>query len=75
MFWRHFLHGAGLVQLALYALWRIERRLRLNEVEDRRLAPAKGTLKRLKSHRRFFGAIRRHCGDFFVPPDTPRKRF
>lgn len=75
MFWRHFLHGAGLVQLALYALWRIERRLRLADVEDPRLAPAKGTLRRMKSHRRFFGAIRRHCGDFFVPDDAPRRRF
>ena len=70
IFGRHLLHGAVLVQISCYALWRIERRLRLKLAGH-----AEGAIKRRKSHRRFFDALRLHLAGNFVPTDTPRKHF
>lgn len=59
-FGRHVIYGALMVHLGTLALWRLERRRRL-QAEGVSL----GKIKRLVSHTRFFGAVRRHVDDFF----------
>lgn len=70
VFGRHLLHGAALVQIACYGLWRIERRLRMAAAGH-----GDGAVRRRKSHRRFFDALRLHLAGNFVPRDSPRRRF
>lgn len=57
---RDVIYGAVQTHLGLLALWRVERTRRL-EAEG----VSRGRIKRLVSHTRFFGAVRRHLDDFF----------